>query len=127
MTHGHDLTCTDAPAGYPSLSAGTKIQPSERASDESGRYLLASGSACAALRRTGTTSANPTVEETLRASGSDSAISPSLLLAADNRSRIRRPTTSQTASAASRRPGMRRTGVAPTKPIAAVSPGVSAR
>src|SRR5215467_14523664 len=125
MTHGHDLTWTGEPAGYPSLSAGTNIQPSDRANDESGRYLLASGSACAELRRTGTTSANPTVDVTLRASGKASAISPSLLLAAASRSRIRRPTTSQTASAASSRPGKRRTGVAPTKPIAVVSPGVS--
>jgi hypothetical protein len=45
MTHGHGLTWTGVPAGYPSLSAGTKIQPSDRAKDESGRYLLASGSA----------------------------------------------------------------------------------
>ena len=75
------------------------------------------------LRRTGTTSASPTVDVDLAGERQDLHRFILAVLAAASRSSSRRPTTSQTLSAASSRPGRSSTGLAPTKPSAAVSPG----
>src|ERR1700680_1273873 len=64
--NGRALISTVLPAGNPSLSAGTRIQPSARTSACHGIGLDASGSMPPSTRRAGTTSATPIGEEILR-------------------------------------------------------------
>src|SRR5260221_11564883 len=113
MVHGQGLNWAGDPPGYPSLSAGTKIHPSERARSDSGRYLVANGSAWPALGRTATIFAKPTLELILRARGRISAGSVLLFLAPASRSSKRRPTTSPTPTAASGPPGTNSNGLSP--------------
>ena len=109
-------------ARWPSLSAGTRIQPSAWASACIDRYPCATGSTLPSRRRTATTSARPSGEAILRASSAANGCSSIRRKA--RRASMRRPTVSQPASAASIRPGSSSTGRVPTNPSAVVSPGV---
>ena len=109
------------------LTIGRHQYPAVRARERGkGQFCVASGSASPAFRRTGTTSARPTVELTLRASGIVSVGSLSLLLAAASRSSKRRPGHEPDAERRVSRPGKSSTSQIQTKPNAPVSPGASA-
>jgi hypothetical protein len=60
--HGHWFTATSLPAAKPSLSAGTRIQPSLRVSAVKDKYPDPSGSAIPPLQVTGITSVIPMVD-----------------------------------------------------------------
>src|SRR6202521_6076904 len=101
--HGRTRISTALPAGNPSLSAGTRIQPSARVRACQGIGLDASGSTPPSTRRTGTTSASPIDEAILRFRVTRLLGSSSLAPA--RRASSGPPISSRAASAASRRPG----------------------